>query len=107
MQRTLLGLLTAFILLATGGLWLLMPESSGKATLVGTGLRLGIILGVVWLALPNVFGLFQRFPAWLMGTTLLGIVLMLVRPRLAPILAPILIALWVLAPHWLEKRREP
>ena len=105
MQRHLLGFITAITLLLTAGLWLCLPEGATKGPLVGAGLRVGIMLSVLWLALPNVFLLLERFPAWLVGTTFVGLIIMAVRPRMAPVLAPILIALWALAPQWFGKRR--
>lgn len=104
MQRTILGLLALALLLGGGAVCLLWPESSLYT--VGLGcLRLGVLFGVIWLAIPNVSSLFTRFPPWLVAATAAGIVVILWKRETIVFVGPVLVALWVLGVQWLGKGR--
>ncbi len=69
MQRTALGII-AFSLLAVGaaGAWF-APEGTWQAT-AGVCFRAGILLTVIWIALPDL----RKLPVWLMVSLLAGVV---------------------------------
>jgi len=103
MQRTILGLVAVALLGGGTALCLLAYESAGA---IGLGLiRLGIMFGVIWFAIPNVTVIFAKFPPWLIAVTVAGIVLAIIAPRQTlPIVIPLLILLWVIGPRWLSRK---
>lgn len=97
MRRIVLGIVA---LLFTGlglvGLVKYGVGDSGGSAAASVALRTGVLLGVLWLALPQVEQLFRRFPPWLLGTLGLGGLVLLIRPRMFIYVLPILAALLVL-----------
>ncbi len=95
MQRWLLGIIGA-LLVAIGG-WLAF---GGAAVDIGSILfRIGIVLSVLTLALPQVQQFFRFFPPWLLGCALVGALVIVAKPRYAAVVVPTLIALWFLGPR--------
>jgi hypothetical protein len=71
--------------------------------LAGGMLRIGLVLGIIWLAIPNVVMLAGRIPGWLVATTFVGILIILWQRHAIFVVGPILVALWVLGPRWFGK----
>ena len=105
MQRHLLGLIAAAFLLFAVGSWLLAPSEGLADPIAGGSFRIAILLGVMWLALPNVIGLTAKLPAWLVGTTLIALIVMAARPKSIVLLGPVLLAIWVLTPQWFARKK--
>ena len=59
-------------------------------------LRVGLVLGAIWLAYPQVEELTARVPPWLVGCVLLALGVVIVRPRAIMAVGPILAAIAVL-----------
>lgn len=97
MRRIALGILALLFLIAgVAGLIKYGLADSGGSAAASVALRTGVLLGVLWLALPQVELLFRRFPPWLLGTVGLGGLVLLIRPRMFVYVLPILAALMVL-----------
>jgi hypothetical protein len=76
------------------------------AQAIGGGLvRMGIVLGAVWFALPNFMRLLSRVPKWLAIATLVGACVVAWKWQTIVIVGPILAALWAIGPRWLSKSR--
>lgn len=106
MQRHLLGLITlAFLLIA--GLTHSFAQGESSWLMLGDAcFRLAILLGVMWLALPNMLRLSEKLPGWLIGTTLLALATMAVRPKTIIFVAPLLLVVWVLARNWFGRKQD-
>ena len=67
MRRTTLGIL-AILLLVVGFIvaWR-GPEDGSAAGLAGGCVRVGLVLGALWLALPQITALAKGAPGWLLG----------------------------------------
>jgi len=103
MQRTILGILSAALLLGALITWLIAPD---QYPLWGGMLRVGIVLGAIWIAIPNVVTLFGKLPPWLLAATFVGVCVMAWRPATILIVGPILAVLWVLVPRWFARNSK-
>jgi hypothetical protein len=64
MNRTLLGLI-ALVLLVVGGIAALRgPPDGSAAGLAGGCIRIGLVLGALWLALPQILAAMHNLPRW-------------------------------------------
>jgi hypothetical protein len=99
-QRTKLGLIAATLLLL-GPPLLFAPDAHA----IGGGfIRMGIVMGAVWLALPNFMQLLSRVPKWLAIATLVGACVVAWKWQTVVVIGPILAALWVIGPKWLARK---
>ena len=110
MRRTLLGILSIVLLVVGLG----MVIRLGIGTAVGSMcLRIGLVLGAIWLAFPQVDEISKRIPPWLIGTIALGIVIIAAAPRAFIVIAPVLVGIaivqfigWMFKPPKNLKRRK-
>ena len=100
MRRNTLGLIS-LCLFGLGVLLVYRAMSTGTASIYAGGLiKASLVLGAVWLAIPQIDRILARTPNWLVVMTLIGGLLIVVRPWSAILMLPVLIALWVLAFRW-------
>ncbi len=105
MRRHLLGILSLVLLAgAVYGLLRYGTAESQASMLSSMCLRIGLVLGAIWLAFPQVRQLSGTMSPWMVAPfALLGIIV-LARPRTAVVMVPIALALGVLAfVGWLLK----
>jgi hypothetical protein len=106
MERNLLGGITVIILSLAAVLWFAGSAWGLDAVIPAAMLRIGIMLAVIWTAIPNIQWILARVPSWLLGISLLLMAMMAIRPRSIILLGPILLLLWVLAPQWFGKIKK-
>lgn len=99
LRRSLLGLIALALLIGWGVLKYIDPQEQEHAAAMGICSRCGLILGVVWLALPDAVQL--RNKLWL-ALTALSIAVIAWRPRLFPVVAVLFVLIALLRP-----RRKP
>jgi hypothetical protein len=94
MQRHILGIVT-IIVLAVG----VVKYAGDDAAVAGACLRIGAVLGLLWLAMPQL----RDVPVWILGAV--GVVLLVVLrwPKLLWAVLPIAIALWLLRPRGVRR----
>lgn len=93
----------AIVFLAAGiGLWLFPIHGAGYEQAWSIGLRIGVVLGLYWLAYPEI----QRLPGWLWLVVPLVLLAVVIRPLrwLLLLLLPLAILLALLRPR--EKHRR-
>ena len=91
-RRWVLGVLAA-LLLVTGAFTVYAEPWGGEAKAMGAAcLRVGIVLGATWLALPEL----ERIPKWMFVSLLVAVVIVVWRPPTIVIVAPALLLLWAL-----------
>ena len=95
MHRPTVGLLAIALLSAWVALWIWPLEWEGNHALQGACLRVGLVMGALWLALPQL----HRVPGWLVVLTTVVAVVVALQPRRAVVLVPVLIAAWLLRPR--------
>jgi hypothetical protein len=67
MSRKALGIIAA-LLLAIGGMTLVLGPGGNSATgFAGGCIRVGLVLGALWLALPQIQAAISGLPRWIMG----------------------------------------
>jgi hypothetical protein len=106
MQRTILGILAAALLLGSAAIWAIAPSDSTLHSAEGAMVRLGLIFGAMWLAIPNFTIIFVRVPPWLIAATIAALFVVARWPRTIFVLGPLMILLWILGPNWLGRRRK-
>lgn len=94
-QRILLGVIASIMLLVGIALYLFFPAASPAVT--ATLIRVGTVLGVVWLAFPQLKTVGQRVPVVVISGLLGGLVLMAVRPNLFKVAAALIVLLVALS----------
>jgi hypothetical protein len=103
MNRNLLGLIAVGLLLLGGGIVLRGDWSGNSLGFAGGCIRVGLVLGALWLALPQVQAFFAKTPRWLLIASAIGLVGVVIKPMLLLIAIPLLGALWFLAPKLVSK----
>jgi hypothetical protein len=78
MNRTALGAIAALLVLLAVLLWSFGSGEIGTTQLVAAALRSGALLGVLWLALPEL----RRVPSWLLFAILAVVLVLALRPKL-------------------------
>ena len=99
MQRYFLGFL-ALLLTTTGLVWLVNGTSNECENAIASAcLKVGPVLGALWLAFPQVLQIVRRFPPVLIIAIVLSSGFVIVRPKSAPFVIPVLFA--ILGLHYL------
>ena len=75
-HRPTLGVISLVLLIA--GVILMLRPPNGDMYLGAVGVRSGLVLGALWLALPNI----RRAPRWLLYAVTVVAAVLIVRPRL-------------------------
>ncbi len=103
MQRNLLGVFALGLLVLGALLALGYASPNGTSSFAGGALKIGLVLGAFWLALPQIDRFLARTPAWLLISTFIGLVLIVLRPLSALLIVPLLFGLWFLSVKWFGK----
>ncbi len=90
MQRHAIGA-TAIVLIVLG-VW---THGDTESAVSGVCLRVGAVLGFLWLALPQL----QRVPPWLIGVLAVSLLVVMRWPKLLLAAVPLAIVLWLLRPR--------
>jgi hypothetical protein len=108
MNRTAVGLI-ALLLIVIGGITLVTRGAGDESTtpFAAGCIRVGLVLGALWLALPQITAFFARAPRWLLVASAIGLIIGAVKPWLLLIIVPVLIALWILGPKLATQADKP
>lgn len=95
LHRPTVGIIAAGLLITwvTLGIW--PPAWEGVAALQGACLRIGLVMGAFWIALPQL----RPLPGWLVTLAAVLAVLIAWQPKRLIFLAPLVIVLWFLRPR--------
>ena len=94
MRRILIGILSLLFLGAAGALYFIDYDNS--VYLLSVCLKVGLVLGAIWLAYDNVLKISQRSPPWLLGIIGVGLLVIVIRPKMIVVVAPLLAGIGVL-----------
>jgi hypothetical protein len=67
MNRNLLGIVAVVLLLLGGITHFFGPGGNSASGFAGGCIRVGLVLGAFWLALPQILATAARMPGWLLG----------------------------------------
>lgn len=88
-RRHTLGTI-AGVLLLTGLIILVSaPNSPVKSSVAGVCLRVGLLLAAIWLALPQITAIFERYPRWVWMTLAVAALVLLLTPSVLHLLIPL------------------
>ena len=91
-RRHILGVLSIVLLIAGFVLLIKYGLSSGQMTTVASAcMRIGAVLGAIWLAFPQVKDLAERFPPWLMAVIGGAICLIAIAPKTLIFVGPLIL----------------
>jgi len=96
MNRISLGIV-AIALVVIGVLAMVQYPSEGAA-FAGACIRVGLVLGALWLSLPQITYVWSKTPRWLLIVAGVALVVCVVNPWYFVAAVPILAALWFLGP---------
>jgi hypothetical protein len=104
MNRWLIGAISV-VLLTVGALLAVWPIAGDyDAAFQGACVRLGILMGAIWLAYPQA----RRIPPWIALAVLAAVAAIAIRPKHAAFIALPLLALYLaLHPNTWQKFRGP
>ena len=93
----LLGLI-GLVFLATGiGLLIAKGWNSDEWSMAaGMCVRIGMTLGALWLAFPQLVDLTSRVSPWTLAAIVIGLLIVVARPRTILFVAPVLLAIGLL-----------
>jgi hypothetical protein len=109
MNRTNLGIVVLALILV-GAIILTQaprPLDQNAVGFAGGCIRVGIVLGAVWLALPQLLRFLSKTPKWLLAASTIGIVVCAVKPLLLVLVVPALLLLWFLGAKLRTKADKP
>jgi hypothetical protein len=99
MRHLATGIIALLLLVGSGLLFLLRPEWDESLAFASSSLRIGLVLGAIWLAYPELI----RLPKWLIPLLIGAAVTVAFRPKSALFLVPIVLVVLILRP----KRKAP
>jgi hypothetical protein len=67
MSRNVLGVLAAILLVLGAITAIAGPGGTSASTFAGGCIRVGLVLGALWLALPQIRAMIARTPGWALG----------------------------------------
>ena len=98
----------ALVLLAIGAAaYRSFPGDPSAVGFAGGCVRIGAVLGALWLAWPQIIGFLSRAPRWLLAASGIGIVVVVVKPILLVLVVPILGLLWFFGHKLATKADKP
>jgi hypothetical protein len=101
MRRTAVGICAIVFFLSGVLLYLFGPSRDTYLMAAGSGIRIGLVLGAIWLSYAQLV----RVPWWLVSVGVVTILIVVAFPRpalgraVAGFVVPVLIALWLLRPR--------
>jgi hypothetical protein len=105
MNRKLLGWI-ALLLIAVGVSAIWSGPPGGAAGFAGPCIKAGLVLGALWLALPQITKFFTNVPRWLIAAGAAAVVVCVINPWLILLALPALPLLWFFAPRAHAKVEE-
>lgn len=102
MHRPTVGVIAVVLLGTWAAIHGLGRASGDWHTLATACWRVGLVMAVLWLALPQT----RRLQPWLVGTLLAGAILVAIRPKLIPLALVVLVLFAVLRPRRKWRRGE-
>jgi hypothetical protein len=67
MRRNAIGILAALLLVVGAFTAISGPGGSSASTFAGACIRMGLVLGALWLAMPQIQALLKKSPRWLLS----------------------------------------
>ncbi len=95
MHRPTVGTVALVLLGAAVALWARSPDWDREQVLLAACVRIGLVMGAIWLAHPQLI----KLPAWLPNVMLVVAIVVALKPKLIVIAVPLLLLLLWLRPR--------
>jgi hypothetical protein len=95
MKRLQIGLIALVLIGSAVIMWMMGYVANAMAGTVGGLLRVGLVMGALWLALPQLSAFFTKTPKWLLIALLGAFVVFAVQPKLLWWLPVVMIGVWL------------
>jgi hypothetical protein len=103
MTRIKIGLAAVVLLVAAVVLYARGQGGSAGGGLAGACMKVGLVFGALWLALPQIERFIKGAPKWLLAASVAALVVCIFAPWLLLIVVPALAALWFFVPKFAAK----
>jgi hypothetical protein len=91
-MRTQVGLIALVLLIGAAVRYLTTRDLADM--MLGGLMRIGLVMGAIWLAWPQFTAMFAKTPKWLLVALVVSVVVFAIRPQLLWWLPVALIAVW-------------
>ncbi|RCS55954.1 hypothetical protein DTL42_00760 [Bremerella cremea] len=93
--RNQIGIVALVMLVAAAGIWLFHGDDSAYLPIQGSLLKVGLVLGAVWLAFPQL----SKLPIWLATFAVGSVLVVVLFKKAAIVVIPLLVVVWLLRPR--------
>ena len=94
MKRLQIGLIALVLIGSAVVLWMMGYVANAMAGTVGGLLRVGLVMGALWLAMPQLAAFFQKTPKWLLIALVAAVVVFALQPKLLWWIPVVMIGVW-------------
>lgn len=94
MKRLQIGLIALVLIGSAILLWMMGYVANAMAGTVGGLLRVGLVMGALWLALPQLSAFFTKTPKWLLIALLGAVVVFALQPKLLWWIPVVMLGVW-------------
>ncbi len=103
MKRLQIGVIALVLIGSAVILYLMGAIAASLAGTVGGLLRVGLVMGALWLAMPQLTSFFSKTPKWLLIASTIGAILVAIRPQIILYVLIGLVLLWFFGPRLATK----
>ncbi len=96
MKRLQIGLIALVLLVSAAVLYSMGAVANAMAGTVGGLLRVGLVMGALWLAMPQLSAFFSKTPKWLLIALLAAVVVFALQPKLLWWIPLLMLGVWLM-----------
>lgn len=96
MKRLQIGLIALVLLISAAVLYSMGAVANAMAGTVGGLLRVGLVMGALWLAMPQLSAFFTKTPKWLLIALVAAVAVFALQPKLLWWIPVVMIGVWFL-----------
>jgi hypothetical protein len=96
MKRLQIGLIALVLLISAASLYMMGAVANAMAGTVGGLLRVGLVMGALWLAMPQLSAFFTKTPKWLLIALVAAVVVFALQPKLLWWIPVAMLGIWFL-----------
>lgn len=101
--RNKIGIVSLITLVTSAAMWVFGGTDSSFITVQGSLLKVGLVMGAVWLAYPQL----AMLPIWLATIGVGSVLAVLLFKKAAIFVIPLLIIIWLLRPRPPKPKKKP
>lgn len=94
MKRMQIGIIALVLIVSAAVLYSMGAVANAMAGTVGGLLRVGLVMGALWLALPQLTWFFTKTPKWMLVALVAAVAVFALQPKLLWWIPVVMIAIW-------------